>query len=66
MDGNVGGDRSHVQEGFGRRLKEEGLIYPRNDPKQVNRALRNYGQMKHAAEKSRQLCWKDLCCSTAV
>jgi len=32
VDRNVGGDRSHVQEGFEWRPKEEGLIYPRNNP----------------------------------
>jgi len=31
-DRNDGGDGSHVQEGFGWRLKEKGLIYPENDP----------------------------------
>jgi len=34
-DGNDGGDGSHVQEGFGQQLKEEGLIYPGNDPEWV-------------------------------
>ena len=34
-DRNDGGDGSHVQEGFGRRLKMRGLIYPGNDPNWV-------------------------------
>jgi len=32
---NDGGNGSHVQEGFGRRLNLEGLIYPGIDPKRI-------------------------------
>jgi len=34
-DRNDGGDGSHVQEGFGWQPKEEGLIYPGNNPERI-------------------------------
>ena len=37
------GNGSHVQEGFGRRPKKEGLIYPGNNSKQVKPNLNNGG-----------------------
>jgi len=34
-NGDDGRNGSHVQEGFGRRLNSEGLIYPGIDPEQI-------------------------------
>jgi len=66
-----GGDGSHVQEGFERRPKTEGLIYPGNDPKWIKlnwqtEFHRTAGAKKQTVEKRRQLWWKDPCCGAAV
>jgi len=47
-DRDDGGNGSHVQEAFGRRLKRRGLIYPGNNP---DRIMPNI-QMAAAAERS--------------
>jgi len=56
-NGNDGGDGSHVQEGFGRQSKTEGLIYPGIDPERImpnyimESSARLWAQEKQLQEK---------------
>ena len=56
VDGNYGGDGSHIQEGFEWQFKRGSRIYPGNDPKwiKLNWQTEFHGtvdRMKLAAEK---------------
>jgi len=65
-NGNDGGDGSHVQEGFGRQSKTEGLIYPGIDPERImpncitESSTRLWAQEKQLWEK-RSGCGGKIC-----